>query len=104
MRQTTGTRKSSGEKLVKGIKRATRKQYSSEEKIRIVLNGLRGEDSIAWKLCTNMRTQDVTDTLDLALGVSGCDQVNVINKPRLLSDKGSSYVSGELADGCTAKA
>ena len=50
MRQTTGTRKSPGEKLVKDIKRATRKQYSSEEKIRIVLDGLRGEDSIA-ELC-----------------------------------------------------
>ena len=47
MRQTTGTRKSLGEKLVKDIKRATRKQYSSEDKIRIVLDGLRGEDSIA---------------------------------------------------------
>jgi len=40
MRQPTGTRKNSGEKLVKDIKRATRKQYSSEEKIRIVLDGL----------------------------------------------------------------
>ena len=29
----------------------------------------------SWKLCTNMRTQDVTDTLDLALQASGCDQV-----------------------------
>jgi transposase len=47
MRQTSGTRKSPGEKIVKEIKRATRKQYSSEEKIRIVLDGLRGEDSIA---------------------------------------------------------
>jgi len=42
MRHTTGTRKSPGEKIVKDIKRATRKQYSSEEKIRIVLDGLRG--------------------------------------------------------------
>ena len=50
MRQTTGTRKSPGEKIVKDIKRATRKHYSSEEKIRIVLDGLRGEDSIA-ELC-----------------------------------------------------
>ena len=50
MRQTTGTRKSPGEKIVKEIKRATRKHYSSEEKIRIVLDGLRGEDSIA-ELC-----------------------------------------------------
>ena len=50
MRQTSGTRKSPGEKIVKEIKRATRKQYSSEEKIQIVLDGLRGEDSIA-ELC-----------------------------------------------------
>lgn len=47
MRQTSGTRKSHGKKIVKDIKRATRKQYSSEEKVRIVLGGLRGEDSIA---------------------------------------------------------
>jgi len=50
MRQPIGTRKSPGAKIVKDIKRATRKQYSSEEKIRIVLDGLRGEDSIA-ELC-----------------------------------------------------
>jgi len=39
-----------GEKIVNDIKRAMRKHYSSEEKIRIVLDGLRGEDSIA-ELC-----------------------------------------------------
>ncbi|SDR01410.1 transposase [Pseudovibrio sp. Tun.PSC04-5.I4] len=50
MRQTTGTRNNPGEKIIKDIKRATRKHYSSEEKIRIVLDGLRGEDSIA-ELC-----------------------------------------------------
>jgi len=44
------TPNSPGEKIVKDIKRATRKHYSSEEKIRIVLDGLRGEDSIA-ELC-----------------------------------------------------
>jgi len=44
MRQTNGTRRSAGEKIVKDIKRATRKHYSSEEKIRIVLDGLRGEE------------------------------------------------------------
>ena len=53
---------------------------------------------ISWKLCTNMRTEDVTDTLDLALAASGCGQVHVAHKPRLLSDNGSSYVSGELAE------
>ena len=51
---------------------------------------------ISWKLCTNMRAEDVTDTLDLALQASGCDQVHV--EPRLLSDNGSSYVSEELAE------
>ena len=53
---------------------------------------------IAWKLCTTMRTEDVTDTLDLALHASGCDQATVLHKPRLLSDNGSSYISGELAE------
>ena len=52
---------------------------------------------IAWKLCTNMKAEDVTDTLELALQASGCDQVHVVHKPRLLSDNGSSYVSGDLA-------
>jgi transposase len=44
MRQTTGTCKSPGEKIVKDIKRATSKYYSSEGKIRIVLDGLSFED------------------------------------------------------------
>ncbi|MHA6264809.1 IS3 family transposase [Arenibacterium sp. CAU 1754] len=53
---------------------------------------------IAWKLCTTMQAGDVTDTLDLALQASGCDQAMVRHKPRLLSDNGASYISGELAD------
>jgi len=53
---------------------------------------------IAWKLCTTMKSGDVTDTLDLALQASGCDRPTVLHKPRLLSDNGSSYISGELAD------
>ena len=53
---------------------------------------------IAWKLCATMKTGDVTDTLDLALQASGCDQATVLHKPRLLSDNGASYISGELAD------
>lgn len=43
-------KKRSAEKTVRDIRRATRKHYSAEEKIRIVLEGLRGEDSIA-ELC-----------------------------------------------------
>ena len=53
---------------------------------------------IAWKLCTTMKAQDVTDTLELALTASGCDQANVRHKPRLLSDNGSSYISADLAE------
>lgn len=53
---------------------------------------------VAWKLCTTMKASDVTDTLELALKASGCDQVTVLHKPRLLSDNGASYVSGELAE------
>ena len=47
MRQKTGPQTSAAEKTIKDIRRATRKHHSSEEKIRIVLDGLRGEDSIA---------------------------------------------------------
>ena len=50
MRQKSGKLKEPAEKVVRDIRRATRKQYSAEEKIRIVLSGLRGEDSIA-ELC-----------------------------------------------------
>ena len=53
---------------------------------------------IAWKLCSTMRAEDVTDTLDLALAASGCDQARVQHKPRLLSDNGPCYIAGELAE------
>ena len=66
---------------------------------------------IAWKLCTNMRAEDVTDTIELALTASGCGQATVRHKPRLLSpshglqanhcraaDNGSCYISGDLAE------
>ena len=56
---------------------------------------------IAWKLCTSMTSRDVTETLELALQASGCDQADVVQKPRLLSDNGSSYISSELADWIT---
>ena len=50
MRQKPAGRPSSSERTINEIRRKTRKQYSAEEKIRIVLDGLRGEDSIA-ELC-----------------------------------------------------
>ena len=50
MGQKSGPVKKPAEQIVKEIRRATRRQFSTEEKIRIVLSGLRGEDSIA-ELC-----------------------------------------------------
>jgi transposase len=50
MRQRDKQAQQSAEETVRNIRRATRRQFSAEEKIRIVLDGLRGEDSIA-ELC-----------------------------------------------------
>ena len=50
MTERNGRQPDGAEKLVRDIRRATRRQFSAEEKIRIVLEGLRGEDSIA-ELC-----------------------------------------------------
>jgi transposase len=50
MKQTSGPAKPPAQAALKEIRRATRRQFSAEEKIRIVLEGLRGEDSIA-ELC-----------------------------------------------------
>ena len=47
MRTKTPISKAPAEQVVKDIRRATRKHYSAEDKVRIVLDGLRGEDSIA---------------------------------------------------------
>src|ERR1041385_1983741 len=199
MGQKSGPVKEPAEQLVKEIRRATRRQFSAEEKIRIVLSGLRGEGRlaesyglgggraeepalsprelavhftdtkdyfvseasvyrllkardliaspafvvikaaeafknkttapnqlwqtdftylkvigwgwfylstvlddfsryiVAWKLCTNMRAEEVIPPLDLVLRASGLIQANPADRPRLLSDNGSSYVAGDLA-------
>ena len=59
MNKKSGTSKDAADKLVKGIRRKTRKQYSAEEKIRMVLAGLRGEESIA-ALC---RREGISESL-----------------------------------------
>jgi len=58
---------------------------------------------IAWKLCTTMKAADVTDTLTMALRASGCDSARVVQRPRLLSDNGPSYVSSDLAEWLSGK-
>src|SRR5665811_1156263 len=59
MRQKSVHPESPSERIVKNIRRATRKRHSSEEKIRIVLDGLRGESSIA-ELC---RREGIAESL-----------------------------------------
>ncbi len=51
MRQERHTQSDSAEKTVRDIRRATRRRFSADDKIRIVLEGLRGEDSIAELCC-----------------------------------------------------
>jgi transposase InsO family protein len=53
---------------------------------------------IAWKLCTTMKTDDVKTVLGVALTRTGVTHVNVYNRPRLLSDNGSCFISSELKD------
>ena len=53
---------------------------------------------VAWKLCATMKAADVTATLDLALRASGLEKAKPADRPKLLSDNGSSYIAGDLAN------
>jgi transposase len=90
MRQKPGTRKSHGEKVIKDICRATRKQYSAEEKIRIVLDGLKGEDSIA-ELC---RREGIAQSLYY----SWSKEFLEAGKKRLAGDTARAATSTEVKD------
>lgn len=59
MNKKSGTSKQAADRLVRSIKRRTRRHYSAEEKIRVVLAGLRGEESIA-ALC---RREGIAESL-----------------------------------------
>lgn len=90
MRQKPGTQQSHGEKVVKDIRRATRKQYSAEEKIRIVLDGLKGEDSIA-ELC---RREGIAQSLYY----SWSKEFLEAGKKRLAGDTARAATSNEVKD------
>ena len=53
---------------------------------------------LSWRLCTGMSAGDVKDTVDDAIARSGVDHIRIRHRPRLLSDNGPCYVSGELKD------
>ena len=90
MRQKPGPEQSHGEKVVKDIRRATRKQYSAEEKIRIVLDGLKGEDSIA-ELC---RREGIAQSLYY----SWSKEFLEAGKKRLAGDTARAATSTEVKD------
>ena len=90
MRQESGLRGAASEKLVKDIRRATRKRHSAEEKIRIVLDGLRGEESIA-ELC---RREGIAQSLYY----SWSKEFLEAGKKRLAGDTAREASSGEVKE------
>jgi len=90
MRQKTMSTRSPAEKAVRDIRRKTRKQYSAEEKIRIILDGLRGEDSVA-ALC---RREGIAESLYY----SWSKEFLEAGKKRLAGDTGRQATSGEVKD------
>ncbi len=88
MRQKSGPRASSSEQLVRDIRRATRKHHSAEDKIRIVLDGLRGESSIA-ELC---RRESIAESLYYAWSKEFLEA----GKKRLAGDTARAATSDEV--------
>ena len=90
MRQKSTTTTSPSERLVKNIRRATRKHYSAEEKIRVVLDGLRGESSIA-ELC---RREGIAE----GLYYSWSKEFLEAGKRRLAGDTARAATTDEVKD------
>ena len=90
MRQKSETTKTSSGQVVKDIRRATRKHHSAEEKIRIVLDGLRGEYSIA-ELC---RREGIAESLYY----SWSKEFLEAGKRRLAGDTARAATSSEVKD------
>jgi transposase len=90
MRPKSSTPETPSERLVRDIRRATRKQYSAEEKIRIVLDGLRGEVTIA-ELC---RREGIAESLYY----SWSKEFLEAGKRRLAGDTARAATSSEVKD------
>ena len=84
--------KQPAEQVVKAIRRATRRQFSAEEKIRIVLSGLRGEDSIA-ELC---RREGIVENLYYRWSKDSLEA----GKKRLAGDTARAATSDEVKELC----
>ena len=90
MNKRSGRAKDAADKLVRGIKRKTRKHYSAEEKIRVVLAGLRGEESIA-ELCRR-------ESLATSLYYSWSKEFLEAGKRRLAGDTARQATSPEVKE------
>src|SRR5216117_1391529 len=90
MRQASKRIPESAEKTVRDIRRATRRHHSAEEKIRIVLEGLRGEDSIA-ELC---RKEGIAQSLYYTWSKEFLEA----GKKRLAGDTARAATSDEVKD------
>ena len=90
MKQKPGSRGKSSEKIVKDIRRATGKRRSPEEKTRIVLDGLRGEESIA-ELC---RREGIVESLYY----SWSKEFLKAGKKRLAGDTSRAATTDEVKD------
>jgi len=90
MRQRSKRHQDAAERTMKDIRRKTRKRYSSEEKIRIVLAGLRGEDSIA-ELCRQ-------EGISQGLYYSWSKEFLEAGKKRLAGDTAREANTGEVKD------
>ncbi len=90
MRQKSGRTKERAENVIRDIRRATRRRFSAEEKIRIVLDGLRGEDSIA-ELCRH-------EGIAQSLYYSWSKEFLEAGKKRLAGDTAREASTGEVKE------
>ena len=90
MKQKSGPDKSPAERVVKDIRRQTPRQYSAEEKIRIVLEGLRGEENIS-ELC---RREGIAPSMYYGWSKEFLEA----GKRRLAGDTARAATSGEVKD------
>ncbi len=90
MRQKSGRTKERAENVIRDIRRATCRRFSAEEKIRIVLDGLRGEDSIA-ELCRH-------EAIAQSLYYSWSKEFLEAGKRRLAGDTAREASTGEVKE------
>src|ERR1700721_2980916 len=90
MKQKSGPDKAPAEQVLKDIRRQTRRQYSAEEKIRIVLEGLRGEENIS-ELCRR-------EGIAASMYYGWSKEFLEAGKRRLTGDTARAATSGEVKD------